>query len=305
MLEYSREFLVLAANLNYKKAATLLNVSQPALSRHILQLEKEVGAQLIERTPLSLTSAGKYYLEHISPIIAEVDDICKQCRNIRKAPLIQVRLYPSPLNGMANMFFISAINATNKTFPDAEFKLKQMKTASPTAAVLDDEVDAAPIYYYPNDIPEGFICELLYEEPINIWVHQDNPLSQRKRLELSDFSDMFLVNSVDSSFEGWNRGVRDACKNHGFFPKVRLKDLEDVTDFILGIRPDEYLITSSFMGERIPRGSQVVARTLDKPNSCLYSTYLFYRDPKDNPVLESFISNLRMAVDRQFTRRAP
>ena len=49
VLDYSREFLVLAARLNYRETAALLNISQPALSRHMQQLEKEVGAQLIER----------------------------------------------------------------------------------------------------------------------------------------------------------------------------------------------------------------------------------------------------------------
>ena len=39
MLEYSREFMVLASRLNYTVAAAELNVSQPTLSRHMADLE--------------------------------------------------------------------------------------------------------------------------------------------------------------------------------------------------------------------------------------------------------------------------
>ena len=46
------EFALLARYLNYGRAARELNLTQPTLSRHIVQLEEELGMQLFRRDRL-------------------------------------------------------------------------------------------------------------------------------------------------------------------------------------------------------------------------------------------------------------
>ena len=60
-LSVMREYVHLCGTKNYSKTAEELYIDQSALSRHIMALEKEMGAQLIERTKNSfqLTEAGK------------------------------------------------------------------------------------------------------------------------------------------------------------------------------------------------------------------------------------------------------
>ena len=55
---------------NFSKAAKKLFVSQPALSLMIKKSEKALGVQLFNRTtkPLSLTTAGEFYIEYIKKI---------------------------------------------------------------------------------------------------------------------------------------------------------------------------------------------------------------------------------------------
>ena len=56
------EFQVLAQTLHYGRAAEKLYISQSVLSRHIQDMEKELGAKLFQRSPhgVSLTPAGAY-----------------------------------------------------------------------------------------------------------------------------------------------------------------------------------------------------------------------------------------------------
>ena len=56
-----REFLVLSEHLNYSKAANLLYITQPVLSRHIHDLEETLGGQLFLRDTHSvqLTEFGQ------------------------------------------------------------------------------------------------------------------------------------------------------------------------------------------------------------------------------------------------------
>lgn len=78
------EFVVLADCLNYSKAANLLFLTQPVLSRHINDLEKSLGAQLFIRDThkVALTPIGELAVHEIS---GAVDAYHKAMRNIKLA----------------------------------------------------------------------------------------------------------------------------------------------------------------------------------------------------------------------------
>lgn len=50
-LSLLREFIVLSQTLNYTKAAEVLHLTQPTLSKHIVAMEKELGCSLLELRP--------------------------------------------------------------------------------------------------------------------------------------------------------------------------------------------------------------------------------------------------------------
>lgn len=70
-------FLEVARYLNFTKAANALYVSQPAISRKVAALEKELGCPLIDRTSKSvvLTPAGKAFQEYFTRMMSELDEM--------------------------------------------------------------------------------------------------------------------------------------------------------------------------------------------------------------------------------------
>jgi LysR family transcriptional activator of glutamate synthase operon len=70
-----RAFAALARTRRFVRAASALGVSQPGLSRRVQQLELDVGAKLVVRTPAGvvLTSAGERFLPHAERALASVD----------------------------------------------------------------------------------------------------------------------------------------------------------------------------------------------------------------------------------------
>ncbi|WP_417529470.1 LysR substrate-binding domain-containing protein [Marinomonas shanghaiensis] len=62
-MNWLEDFLTLAATRNFSRAASLRNVTQPAFSRRIQNLEYWVGATLIDRSlfPVALTPAGEAF----------------------------------------------------------------------------------------------------------------------------------------------------------------------------------------------------------------------------------------------------
>ncbi len=63
--------------LNFSQVADKLKISQPALSKQISNLEKELGVQLFDRskTPISLTAAGEYFLREAENVIYKQEQL--------------------------------------------------------------------------------------------------------------------------------------------------------------------------------------------------------------------------------------
>ena len=70
-----RCFVEVAQELNYSKAASNLFISQPAVSRHIISLENDLGVQLFVRSRhhVALTSAGNLFYSEAKDILERID----------------------------------------------------------------------------------------------------------------------------------------------------------------------------------------------------------------------------------------
>ena len=70
-----RAFVVLAEDLNFRRAAGRLHLSQPALTRLIKVLEDQLGCQLLARTTrrVELTVAGRAFLPEARPAVLHGD----------------------------------------------------------------------------------------------------------------------------------------------------------------------------------------------------------------------------------------
>ena len=102
--DYLREFVVFAGHMSFTSAARTLSLSQPTLSRHISELERQYGCKLVDRSSqaLRLTYCGRVLLQQAPELIALEETIdmrmasarAEPCGNLtieryRKSPLIQ------------------------------------------------------------------------------------------------------------------------------------------------------------------------------------------------------------------------
>jgi DNA-binding transcriptional LysR family regulator len=86
-LRHLRYFVAVAEAENVSRAALKLHVSQPGLSRQIRDLEDEIGFCLLERTAksVSLTDAGRAFLNDARTLLQQADEAVKKARAIANA----------------------------------------------------------------------------------------------------------------------------------------------------------------------------------------------------------------------------
>ncbi len=93
-------FTVTAQYLNYTKTASILGISQPAITKHIQELEKCLGVQLFEKKgkKLSLTIEGEHLLSKCHTILKGYEDLEKEAAFLSKSPTTNISLLlPPPL----------------------------------------------------------------------------------------------------------------------------------------------------------------------------------------------------------------
>lgn len=68
---------MLSQERNFSHVAEKLNITQPALSKQILSLEKDLGVKLFDRTttPLTLTPAGEYFIQQAQELLYKEDQL--------------------------------------------------------------------------------------------------------------------------------------------------------------------------------------------------------------------------------------
>ena len=116
-------FLTVAQEQSFSKAAKVLNVSQPALSKQIKDLEEEYQITLFNRTTrsLSLTEEGRLFKEQAKQIISLVNRTDSYLKNINK--YISSDIYLGCSESEANRIVMKAISKTQQHHPDIRFHI--------------------------------------------------------------------------------------------------------------------------------------------------------------------------------------
>src|SRR5437763_16185283 len=93
-LRQLRTFVAVAELRHFARAASLCNLSQPAVSHQIARLESELGAKLLNRAArrVSLTVAGEVFLEAARRILPAADRARERMQGVARGAGGRIRL---------------------------------------------------------------------------------------------------------------------------------------------------------------------------------------------------------------------
>lgn len=110
---------------NFSQVAERLNITQPALSKQILSLERELGTQLFdrERNPVTLTAAGEYFIREAKELLYRQTQLIKSMEQFSRGDKGQLVIGITPFR---SAYLISeAVRKVRDRFPGVEVKLAE------------------------------------------------------------------------------------------------------------------------------------------------------------------------------------
>src|SRR3984893_12222020 len=192
-LRHLRYFVGVAEEQHFGRAAERLHVAQPALSRQIQDLEREMGFLLFDRLPrgVRLSAAGKLFLSDARRILQDVDEAK------RRAELIALGKAGTLRIGIAMALSWHGVVADSfrefrRRQPDVELVVHHLLSVHQVDAVLSDRLDAgfaATITPWHKDLAHWQFAQ----DRMVLAAPKGHPLTKRERICLRDLRVMPFV----------------------------------------------------------------------------------------------------------------
>lgn len=222
-VERYREFIALAAELNYHRAAERAFVTQSSLSKHIAALEQHYGVRLFERdrTGVSLTSKGEALLEYALKIWGAYEEsvtlFAPDAQRAERALVVGGTLDDPSMAGVVSR--VVGLLSGLETPVSPRF----LMCASPFLDVQTRALDAGEIDVAVLQVDESHFAELagaerfvlrhVFDSPIKAVVGQRHALAGRSSIRCSDLQGCKLVHAVGVRFTvGWRMIERQLAK---------------------------------------------------------------------------------------------
>lgn len=165
-LRQMQYFVSVAQTLNFTKAAQMMYVAQPAVSKAIQKLEAELGLTLIHRSDkrISLTPEGQVFLNHCISLLEKLDEIKLEMQELRNLEIGEVRI------GLPSMFgsyhFPPIIKAFKQSYPGLSFTVIEEGTVQIRKLIENKELDLGVIAM-DDEIPGSLnVIPIIKEEVV-------------------------------------------------------------------------------------------------------------------------------------------
>lgn len=142
-----RVFFEVATNLSFSKAAEVLFISQPAVSKHVKNLESELGVPLFKRkgSSISLTGSGITLLDYLHEAKQIERSINSDIDIIRNQEYTKGELRVGASTTVSLYVFPKVFSAFRKKFPEVKMLLINRNSENILKALFNNEIDLAII----------------------------------------------------------------------------------------------------------------------------------------------------------------
>lgn len=190
-IEQIKCFIEVSKELNFRKAASNLNMSQPPVTRHIINLEHNLKTKLFDRNNRSvrLTKDGTLFLTHATEIISRINDaseiILKNKKNMTGS--ISLGFVPS----MADEILPLIASDLKNKLPKIKMIFKEYMSYEQVPALNTGNLDIG-LTRLPRDL-DAFNYSRVVSEPYFLAINKQSQLANKKKLTVYDLHNIDFI----------------------------------------------------------------------------------------------------------------
>ena len=225
-LQQLRILKAVATEKNFTKAAEILYLSQPSLSKQIKTLEQNLDILLINRenNKISLTENGKVFLQYSERILALCEESCRALIDLKNGDRGNLTVGASQTIGTYLMPRVLALFAQN--YPQIDLKVQVNSTRLIANSVLNREIDIAVVGgEIPDDIQKNLTIKHFVEDELSLIISKSHPFAKKKKINKEN---LYYLNFITLNS---NSTIRKFIDNVLIQNEIETKELKIVMQF--------------------------------------------------------------------------
>ncbi|SDG25636.1 LysR substrate-binding domain-containing protein [Pseudomonas abietaniphila] len=287
-----RCFTTVATELNFRRAAERLNMTQPPLSRQIQLLEHHLGVELFTRSTRSvaLTAAGRAFFIEAQTLLEHAQQAALAAKRIAEGDIGSVTI--SFVGSAVYEFLPKVIAEARLSQPHVKISLTEMNTYSQHEALRARRIDLgivrAPL------LQAGYETECLVREPFVLAVPGSHPLASAAAVSVQDLDAQPFLMYSHSAYPPFNELLTGTLRSAQVAPEYVQW---------LGSSLTILALVNAGMGlALVPRCAtnvvfkNVVFRDIDLGEGVQSELHLVWRSDNDNPACMMLLEAIRAAV---------
>lgn len=284
-LSYLQEYVLLAETLNYSRTAEMSFITQPALSRHISIIEKEMGAKLFERSTRSvkLTPAGETVYEAFKYMLTLYQqtqkkayklDLKNKDRLIINSPYYWTGDFTEPL-----------VYRFQRVFPECEVEIKSCQPLDGMEGLKKGECDIFIAMEMPDVVSP--IQKIPFEkEEVQLFMRSDHPLAEKESVDLSDMHNEKFISL--KGFEVWRDRQLLELADAGVYPSEIIR-CNQIDELGMVIQKENALALQTYCIRHMNR-PYIVNRPFKE--KYYIDMFVYYRQDTENRMVKELVNML-------------
>lgn len=244
--ELYRIFKIVADEENLTKASEILNISQPAVTKHIHNLENQLDLKLFDRIKygMKLTPEGEKIYNQIKD---SVNTLMNVERDLKQAMILNLGIHTN----MPKEIYRSLIEKIKQQNPNMAVTLEKSRTESMFSMLEKHEIDAYLSKKQPNDIHSesiGFISLGVFHD--NFFVNNNSKYLNKNIIEDDDNVTIYTLRNISST----SRNLENILKEKNS-KNIKIKNMtfNTIIEILLNNDIIAY-ITEEYIKEELSRG---------------------------------------------------
>ena len=202
---------------SFLRASSRLRVAQPALSKQIRDLEREVGVKLFERLPRGarVTPAGEYFLRHAR---SALESAARAVATARRADSETGLKFAHGDLYVYTSVVLTLLAAFRRASPETPVRVVRVHDVDQHAALRERRIDVAATFVGTWPVHGLEALQLVDCAVTGVLLPATHPLAAQQRIRLQDLSDLMWLHPSQRSRPELYRVLRTALESRGLVP---------------------------------------------------------------------------------------